>query len=629
MLTKIFNRLIGLIIVSIVFGLILKVNLCFGFTASKLISVTHSQKNEIESIKLLLKSDTNYTSFNLQNPDRFVIDLEGCYFPNIRETIEVDSNYIKKIRISQFRHDRVRLVIDQKTITPISVQKEKIFNGTLLCMSIQLPKHPVVEEKITPRVIFESFQEQKVQKSKELVDAAMEIEAVNEIPDDLDSLFNVAEDASNTMPDIIPGEKMMDDQIGSIDVASVFSIDGNLKNETAYRMKEPHQFSKIKTILNLKTSGELSDNLSFAIGSRLSYDAVFDLTDDYNDNVENDQSMMVDLRDAYFDLGLGNFDFRLGNQQIVWGQAVGLFFADIVNPKNLREYILPDLDQIRIPVFASNLEYSYESMYFQMIFIPFPEFNEFGKYGSEFDFSKPFYSQNADIILNDPSEPSNSLDNSEIGFRISKLTNGWDMSFFYLYDYNNFPVNYRSISLNPPGSQNPVTITYLPEYERTNRIGATFSKEVMDAILKGEFVYSDTMFFQSSDVTDIDGMEKGDAFDWLMGVDYMFFNSLETNFQLMQRIIFDYDSTMMERKNSTSFSIWLKTGFFENMIEPELLFISSLNKLDYLFRPKITYNHNQRLQFIFGADIFYGEFDGTFGIFDENDRVYLEILYNF
>jgi len=484
------------------------------------------------------------------------------------------------------------------------------------------------EKKIEPIVIIEPPQKENIE-FIETVDSKIVLEAVADTPEDLDSLFNVLEDDSDAIPDIIPDETMMDDQLDSIDEPSKFSIDGDFRNETAYRIDKPHHFSKIKNSLNLKASGKLSSNSSYFIGTRFSYDAVFDLTDNYNNNVENDQRVMADVRDAYFDLGFGNFDLRLGNQQIVWGQAVGLFFADIVNPKDLREYILPDLDQIRIPVLAANIEYYYNSLYFQIIFIPFPEFNEFGKQGSEFDFSKPLYDQNADIILNDPLEPSNSLDNSELGFRISKLTDGWDYSLFYLYDIYNFPVSYRTISLNPPGSQHPATITYLPEYERMHRVGSTFSKEIMDAILKGEFIYTDKMFFQSSDNADLDGIEKSDSFDWLLGVDYTFFNSLETNFQLMQNIILDYKSSMTQREYTTAFSIWLKTGFFENLIEPELFFVSSLNQRDYLFRPKITYNHNDRVKFRFGADIFYGEMDGTFGIFDENDRVYLEMLYNF
>jgi len=66
---------------------------------------------------------------------------------------------------------------------------------------------------------------------------------------------------------------------------------------------------------------------------------------------------------------------------------------------------------------------------------------------------------------------------------------------------------------------------------------------------------------------------------------------------------------------------WLKTGFYEDLIEPERFLVSSLNQKDCLFWPKIVYNHNVSLKFILGADYFYGESHGTFGIFDEKGRV--------
>lgn len=407
------------------------------------------------------------------------------------------------------------------------------------------------------------------------------------------------------------------------------TVNGDLRNQTAYRLKNPHHFSKIKTNLNFNLSGKVSHDLSYVLGTRFSYDAVFDLTDNYNDGVESDQKKQADLRDAYVDFSWGNAEFRIGNQQIVWGQAVGLFFADIVNPNDLRDYILPDLDQIRIPVPAINIEYYPGSLYLQFVFIPYPEFNEFGKQGSEFDFSRLIYEQNADIVINEAHEPANSLDNSELGFRASKLMDGWDLSVFYLYDYYNFPVSYRYISFNPLGSSHPISITYQPEYERMHRFGHTFSKEYMDAVFKGEFIYNHEMFISSQNPADNDGIVRSDTFKWLLGVDYTFLNSLETNFQLLQEIILDYQADMTQKEYTTALSIWMKKEFFENTIELELFMVSSLNQRDYLLRPKIIYNHNDYLKIICGVDIFYGESDGDFGLFNKNDRGYIEVLYTF
>ncbi len=553
----------------------------------KLISTLYNQTPDMESIELLFNTQPEYETFYLEHPDRFVIDIKNSYFPKIKDALSPNSEHIKTIRISQFQPDRVRLVIDQKIATQVNIRKKDLPTGTLLILTPGFAESPETQKNAS------------------------------------------SSDGMNSISGASDPEPVKDDSSGPDPKTDNLSLTGELKNETAYRTKKPHQFSKIKNSLNLKASGSLSKKVSFVLGARVSYDPVFDLTDNYNDRVEKDQRVMADLRDAYLDMDLENFDLRIGNQQIVWGQAVGLFFADIVNPLNLKEYILPDLEQLRTPVPALNLEYFGSDFNFQTIFIPFPEFNKFGKAGSEFDFSKQIYAQNVDIILNDPADPSNSLDNSEIGFRMSKLIHGWDMSLFYLYDMYNFPVNYRFISLNPPGSSHPVTITYQPKYERVHRTGATFSKDYEDAIFKGEFIYSNDLYFPSSDIADLDGIKASDTFDWLLGVDYTFFGRLETNFQLMQNIILDHDPDMIQKEYKTSFSVWMKIGFFDNKIEPELFFVSSFNQKDYLLRPKISYHHSGSLKFTLGADMFYGEEDGDLGIFRNNDRLYIETVYKF
>lgn len=617
MATKIKNNIkyFGLLLLTLLF-FVLSTKPCLGLPSHRLISVHHTLADNAEFVKLLLSHKSEYKILNLKHPSCFVIYIENCYFQSLHSIITVNSELISRIKISQFTRDRVRVVIDKKReVKKINIKSLSLSDAFNIQIGINS------EEKILPDEIQSSFVE-LTDVSKEIkiqVPAHPEIkQSVEQNDQNLDDLFSLPE-----------GDITIDEAIektSSDNKHSKLLISGDLRNETAYRLKKPHYFSKIKNIANIKASGELSNNVSYLIGSRFSYDMVFYLTDNYNQNVENDQKSAVNLRDAYLDLNLGNFDLRLGNQQIVWGQAVGLFFADIVNPKDLREYILPDLDQIRIPVPAVNMEYYYDNFYFQCIFIPFPKFNEVGEKGSEYDFSKPLFNQNAEVFFSDPSNPPNSLDNSEVGGRVSWFKDGWDISLFYLYDMYNFPVNYRHLETNPTGSAHPVTIYYDPEYERIHRFGSTFSKEIMDIIFKGEFIFNQEMYFETADSSDLDGIMKSPSFDWLLGLDYSFWGVLDTNFQIMQNIILDDDPGIIQRKYETYFSIWLKAAFFEDLIEPECFFVSSINRTDWLFSPQITYNHSDVLKFIIGADIFRGEMDGGFGIFDGNDRIYLEIL---
>ena len=397
-------------------------------------------------------------------------------------------------------------------------------------------------------------------------------------------------------------------------------------NETAYRIGDPHGLSKIKSGMDLKISHIVSPAFSLTLSGKAYYDAVFDTTDYFTENVENDQEFDIGIREAYLDFGMGDLEIRLGRQQIVWGQAVGLFIADIVNPKDLREYILPDLDDIRIPAWAVNLEYYKNNSYVQFVFIPIPEFNEFGEPGSEFDFSRMGMQSGGNITQMAVDEPSHSIKNSKWGFRGAHLVQGWDLAAFFMYDFDAFPVNYRSIETSASGSS-PI-IRFMPKYERVKRVGFTFSKDLDGLIFKGESVYSIENHFSVADEIDSDGIVEKDSLDYLIGMDYTFLNRIDTNFQFIQTIIFDHEDRISQKEVSSSVSFWMSFGMFNDKVEPELFFVTSIDREDYLVRPKLIFNVNTHLSLTIGADIFEGDSDGgTFGFFDDNDRVYVSLYY--
>ena len=601
---------------------------CSSSGKARLVSVSHFITENAGTVELVLDRRSQFRVFELLTPDRFVIDIQDCWFPDIKQIIPVGTDCLDRVRVSQFQPDRVRIVLDRHRPFSVFVSEKVTERNAILTLSYSDPENQVSDQVIKPVVLFKSISEKSQRPTPSTPMKNMRTDLPPEAQD-LGSLFNAPPVGGSSISDIIPATLGEDSKNTSVPEPNYFSLSGQFRSETAYRTRKPHHFSTINNIFSVRCQEQLTDNLSFVLEGRLSYDLVFDLTENYNNNVQKDQKIHIDLRDAYLDASLGNFDLRIGSQQIVWGQAVGLFFADIVNPKDLREYILPDLDEIRIPVFAVNLEYFTGSSYLQAVFIPFPDFNEFGKRGSEFDFSRPLYTQDVDIVFYDPTDPACSLDNSEAGLRFSHFSGGWDWSLFYLWDLYDFPVNYWSSTINSAESLHPITLTYHPRYERIHRFGGTFSKDVSNAILKGEVIYSSEMFFTATDFSDPDGILSGDTLDCLLGVDYTFWSRLETNFQLMQKIILDYDPNMMDRKIYSSFSVWMRISFWDNQLEPELFLVSSFNQKDILLRPKLTYNYSDSLKFIFGLDLFYGRMDGNFGIFDDNDRIYAELLYVF
>ncbi|MDD5729694.1 MAG: hypothetical protein PHN57_01000 [Candidatus Omnitrophica bacterium] len=396
---------------------------------------------------------------------------------------------------------------------------------------------------------------------------------------------------------------------------------GSLKNETAYRIHTPTELTKVRNQFMLTETGALSENTKFKITSRFYYDAVYDLTDNFPSNVRSDQAREAELRDTYIDYSKGPFDMRLGKQQIVWGEAVGLFFADVVNARDLREFVLPDFDMIRIPQWGADLEYGKGNFHIEGIWIPGIEFDKRGVTGSEFAFPLPV-PENTLFTAKDPQRPKSNFQNSETGMRMSYLTHGWDVSAFYLYTWEKSPVMFRSIDSG--------VFNFHPGYRRLNIVGSTFAKEINDVVLKGEFVFNRKGNFSIFDSTNPDGVTRKDFIDYLLGLDYTFWKKIDANFQFMQRVIFNFDNRIVNEDHvHNAVSLRLSKGFLNDSLETEFLVIAGLMREDLMYRPKVTYSFKNNWKLRLGLDIFQGKPSGVFGMFEKKSRTYCELTYSF
>jgi hypothetical protein len=406
-----------------------------------------------------------------------------------------------------------------------------------------------------------------------------------------------------------------------IRVKPPMTLRGQLRSEVAARLYSPSQLTKFKNQLSLTATGELVPSIRYRISGRAHYDAAYDIEDSYSDSAKSDQRLEAELRETYIDYSLGDWDFRLGKQQVVWGEAIALFVADVVNGKDLREFILPDFDSIRIPEWGLNAEYTNDNFNSQFILLPGIELDKYGVTGSEFAFPLPLPPQTP-ATYSDAKSPKDGLENSKIGTRLNYLWEGVDMGVFYLHSWTPTPVLYRSIDAG--------VYNFTPDYRRLDTFGATVSKEINDIVFKGDFVYTKDDFFPVIDPADGDGIARSGRFDYLLGADYTFFDRIDVNAQFSQRIVQDFQDTMVfEEKYANSFSLRLSRQFLNRRLLAEFLTVYGTRGPDFLYRPKLRYNLSDNWQVSLGADVFSGHRIGTFGYFRNQSRIYSELSYKF
>src|SRR5690606_14211826 len=100
--------------------------------------------------------------------------------------------------------------------------------------------------------------------------------------------------------------------------------------------------------------------------------------------VRNDRRHEAWLHETYLDVPAGDWALRLGRQHIIWGEMVGLFFADVVSARDMRQFVAQDFEMLRIPQWAVRAEHFGESVHLDAIWIPYMSYDEIGRPGDDF-----------------------------------------------------------------------------------------------------------------------------------------------------------------------------------------------------------------------------------------------------
>jgi hypothetical protein len=413
--------------------------------------------------------------------------------------------------------------------------------------------------------------------------------------------------------------------------AAALRVRGRVAEEFAYRLHDPGDVSKLKTLGWLDGKYTLSDAVNVRLAARGWYDAVFDATDRFPANVERDQKIDLSLREALLTVGRGDFDVRLGRQQIVWGEALSTFVTDVVNPKDFREFVLPDFSELRIPIWALDVTYRpLDGVNIEGVWTPDTMGHRLPKQGAEFQFARIPYRFRTPVVRLPDDRDEFSVARSEGGFRLSVLRQGWDVSLIYYDEADKTPVLFQRRVAQPSG---PDVIVLEPRHPRLHIVGATLAKSFEPVVVRAEAAFTVGKRYETTDPLDPDGVVRRDTLDWLVGVDYTFFETLDTALQLSQKVLTGSATNLtrpgIAARVTTSVALRVATGFFDNTLNPSLLFVVGANRADVRLSPRVDYLVSGAVTLSLGADIFEGPRRTLYGQFDRNDRVTFTTTWRF
>jgi hypothetical protein len=119
------------------------------------------------------------------------------------------------------------------------------------------------------------------------------------------------------------------------------------------------------------------------------------------------------------------------------------------------------------------------------------------------------------------------------------------------------------------------------------------------------------------------------ALDYIVSVEFALPRETRLNIQAFQRIFFGGGGgDLVIKSDGFGASMFLSTKL-TNTLEPQFLWMQNFQGGGGLLRPRLNWTVAKSTTLGFGADIFTGPSDGFFGRYNNRDRVYAELRYDF
>jgi hypothetical protein len=249
---------------------------------------------------------------------------------------------------------------------------------------------------------------------------------------------------------------------------------------------------------------KLNETYSFknqvrALSSTLSDDVTTKYKASYKDRFR------LSLGENYFKLNSDKFVLQAGYQEVIWGEAFGLNYADFITPKDLRETVYSDVSETRLPLLLINSKYFFNlgqySGSLQVLFSPEPRFNK--QLPLDLFIGDLFPINNIELIEEDKKQIFNE---SEYGGKFSLSIEGHDLSVF-AYNYFDRSAYYTINTLNAS------TLSLKENHAPIQSIGLSYAKTISEFVFRSDIVktqdkvinyYSNQQLFNdTSDVYDI------------------------------------------------------------------------------------------------------------------------------
>ena len=463
---------------------------------------------------------------------------------------------------------------------------------------------------------------------------AQEDKAIDDILDGFEEKGEVEKKPDGTEEDKIL--KGFEDETEAVDIDAAekqylpafLSLDGYFKLGASYNLHghkaagtdtDYHGLSRLRTELQVELDAKFSESWQARVAANGFYDFVYNIRGrgDYTDDVLDEYEAELEFGEVWL-LGslTDHLDVKAGRQIVVWGKSDNIRITDVLNPLDLREPGLTDIENLRLPVTMTKLDYFFKGLNLSAMAIHEIRYNKNPEFGNDFfPLPQPLPSKE------NPDEGFD-VDDTEFAIALNGIFRGWDASFYWAKIYDDT----AHLALN---SIVPVP-TFKRDHARLNMAGAAFNYAWGNWLFFTEAAYFDGIEFSNNPGKDYYRI------DALIGTEYAGFTDTTVSLEIAVRHITNYDSNLNEvpdfvEEDTFISALRLTRSFWHDTLNLKMLAQTfGITGDEGAFqRISAEYDYTDSIE-ITGGVVFYksGDLRRFRGVGD-NDRVFLEIKYHF
>lgn len=388
----------------------------------------------------------------------------------------------------------------------------------------------------------------------------------------------------------------------------------------AHEKPEPNEtdwrgLSSLRSEVMLEIDKKLGKNWSARISASAAYDAAYDINgrDSYTDDVQDNYIEEVELLETYVQGRLLKYlDVKAGRQIVVWGNLDNIRVTDILNPLNLREIGVTDIEDRRLPVTMLKIDAYIFNWTLSGMAIPEIRFNKNPEYGSDF--------YPADLPPVHEETPEDGFEHMEYALSASGVFSGWDVAFYWADVYSD-----ASHLERLPGVFQVELV-----HAQLNLYGVAVDVVIGNWLLKAEVAHiTGLKYFNTAD-------ETFSRTDVGAGIEFSGFSETILGLEVVQRHIHDYEDVLENEpdnleKISTQSAVMLTKTWLNKTLS--LTILASAFGTDFkkgsLQRYELAYDISDGLLVKGGLAVYQSGSTTGFNNIGDNDRLFLEFKYSF